>query len=348
MKHKIKKFLPLVLFIILLGLGGYFVAKKQGSVINISGGKQNLNSGAPSVEPKLPPSPISGLACADAERRPIAVMLADDAVARPLSGVSEADLVFNMPVITDSMTRLMAVYICNSSKEIGSVRSARHDYIPLARGLDAIFVHWGGSHFALDKLDKGIMDNIDALKDSGNVFFRKSGIAAPHNGFTSYSRLFEAAQKSGYRTEGKFSGYLYLPDSSASAATTTKTLFIGFPGEFAVKYVYDPASDSYLRWRGGIKEIDRNNGQQVAAKNVAVMIAASRQIEGQYNDVDVEGSGKAKIYRNGEEILGTWKKSAADQTSKLFFYDSAGQEIKFIPGQIWVEVVQPNQEIIYK
>jgi len=86
----------------------------------------------------------------------------------------------------------------------------------------------------------------------------------------------------------------------------------------------------------------------VAAKNVVAMITASRQIEGQYNDVDVSGSGKARIYRNGEEILGTWKKDASDQTSKLYFYDSAGEEIKFVPGQIWVEVVQTNQTISWK
>jgi hypothetical protein len=78
------------------------------------------------------------------------------------------------------------------------------------------------------------------------------------------------------------------------------------------------------------------------------MITASRQIEGQYNDVDVAGSGKARIYRNGEEILGTWRKDASDQTKKLYFYDSAGEEIKFVPGQIWVEVVQTNQGVSWK
>jgi len=354
LKRKTKKFLPLILLIILVGLGWYFI-QGQGRLIKISndlssGGSAALVSGVPLESPELlgSKSPLSGLACTNANRRPMAVMLAGDPVARPLAGLSEADMVFNVPVITDSMTRLMAIFVCSSPKEIGSVRSARHDYIELARGLDAIFVHWGGSHFALDKLDKGIMDNIDALANPYNSFFRKSGIASPHNGFTSPNRLLEASQKLGYRAEGKEDGYLFFNAIPASSATTTKTLSIGFPGVFAVKYIYDPAKNSYWRWRGGTKEIDRNNGQQVAAKNVVAMITASRQIEGQYNDVDVSGSGKARIYRNGEEILGTWKKDASDQTSKLYFYDSAGEEIKFVPGQIWVEVVQTNQTISWK
>jgi len=343
-----KRFLPIILLIILLGIGGYYISRSHGNVIDISGNQSGAKTASLEEEAKLPVSPISGLPCANAQSRPIAVMLAGDAVTRPLSGLSEADLVFNMPVITDSMTRLLAVFVCNSPKEIGSVRSTRHDFIPLAMGLDAILAHWGGSHFALDKLDKGIMDNIDALKNTDNAYFRKSGIASPHNGFTSYGRLLDAARQLGYRLDGKFSGYLHLPESALSATGEAKILAIGYPGAFEVKYAYDPASNSYLRWRGGLKEVDRNNSQQVAAKNVAVMIAESHQIEGQYNDVAVEGSGKAQIYRNGEEILGTWKKSAASQDSKLYFYDNAGNEIKFVPGQIWIEVVQTNQAITYK
>ena len=343
-----KKYLPIILFIILLGFGGYFIAQKNGKVIDISISKANNNLPVASPTPELPKSSISGLACVNAERRPIAVMLAGDSAARPLSGLSEADLVFNMPVITDSMTRFMAVYVCNSPKEIGSVRSSRDDYIPLARGLDAIFAHWGGSHFALDALAKGVINNIDALANPYNAYFRKSGIVSPHNGFTSGARLYNAADKMSYRLSGNFSGYLHLPDSTTTTATTTKTLSINFPGEFAVKYVYDPQANSYWRWRGGTKEVDKNTGRQVAAKNVVIMTARSRQVEGQYNDVDVEGSGQARIYRNGEEIIGTWKKSAANQTSKLFFYDSVGAEIKFMPGQIWVEIAQPNQTITYK
>lgn len=348
MKRKFRKFLPLILLIVLLGLGGYVVAQKNGGTINVGNQNDSDNKNTPSAEPKVVTSPISGLACANAERRPVAVMLAGDAIARPLSGLSEADLVFNMPVITDSITRMMAVFVCNSPKELGSVRSTRDDFIPLARGLDAILAHWGGSHFALDLLDKGIMDNIDALKDSGLTFFRKSGIASPHNGFTSYSRLSQAADKFDYRLTNNFDGYLHLEERLTGMGTTTKTLLAGFPGSYQVKYIYDPEDNSYWRWRGGTKEIDRNTNRQVEAKNVVMMIAESHQIEGQYNTVAVEGSGKAQIYRNGEEIFGAWKKDKAKQTSKLYFYDQSGEEIKFVPGQIWVEVVQPNQTISWK
>lgn len=289
-------------------------------------------------------SPITGFTCANADRRAFAVMMAGDTVARPLSGLSEADMVFEMPVITGSITRLMGVFGCNDPAEIGSLRSARHDYITLALGIDAIFVHWGGSHFALDDLRKGVADDIDALKHSG-PFIRKPHIPKPHNGFTSMDKLLEKAKSLNYRSENKFVGYPHLSSTEIASASKKGTLEVGFAGVYKVKYEYDPVSNSYARFWNGTEDKDYPTGKAIATKNVVVMKAVSRQIEGQYNDVDIEGEGEVKVYRNGEEITGTWKKDKAKRDSKLFFLDANGKEIEFVPGQIWVEIIEPYQEV---
>ena len=100
-----------------------------------------------------PKSSVSGLECANADRRPLAVMMAGDPETRPLAGIGQADIVFEMPVTPDGITRFMAVFQCEDPKEIGSIRSAREDFIPLAAGLGAIYAHWGGEKEALEKLD---------------------------------------------------------------------------------------------------------------------------------------------------------------------------------------------------
>jgi hypothetical protein len=48
---------------------------------------------------------------------------------------------------------------------------------------------------------------------------------------------------------------------------------------------------------------------------------------------------------NGKEYSGTWKKDKSKLDSKLFFYDESGAEIKFVPGQIWVEILEPGQAL---
>ncbi len=345
---KNRNFIFLVSFFTLILIGAIFIIFQKSKPIEISNNTKGSSASSTPLEylSNGSSSPISGLPCVDALRRPVAVMLSNDAEARPESGISEADIVFEMQVVENTITRTMAVFVCGNPKELGSVRSARDSFIPLARGLDAVLAHWGGEQTALEKLNAGIMDNLDAFKDEIVTFFRKAGIPQPHNGFTSTTRLINRAKKLGYRLENKFVGYPHLADKSAQ--NKAMTLSVGYSGIYAVRYDYDPASNSYLRWRADEKEIDKNSGKQVAAKNIVIMRAVSEAIDEQYNKVQVEGEGKITVYRNGEEIQGTWKKNAKDQISKLFFYDKSGAEIKFVPGQIWVEIVDPGQNIIWQ
>ena len=339
-----KKLKIILIIVIILVIGGVLFWKLGIRSVEIGGSASKQENQAN----KNGINPITGLECENYNRRPIAVMLATDPETRPLSGISDADLVIEMSVVTNIITRLMAVYVCEEPKEIGSVRSTRHDYISLAMGLDAILAHWGGSHYALDKLDAGIMDNIDAMKNPYNAYWQKSGIPMPHNGFTTYNRLLNAAEKLGYRLENKFEGYPHLtnPKSQILNSKLNGKLTIGYPGKYKVYYEYNPKTNTYLRWRGGEKEIDKNNNKQAEVSVVAVMRAESRMIElPEYNDVDVEGEGTAIIYQNGEEIKGYWKKQGTYSKSKLYFLDDKGKEIKFTPGKIWLEIVEPTTEV---
>lgn len=298
-------------------------------------------------------SPISGLPCKNYNHRPFAVMLAEDEVARPLSGLQSADLVVEMPVLITGMNRMMAVYVCNEPPEIGSIRSVRHDFIPIAMGLDAILAHWGGSHFALDKLNAGIMDNIDALKYSRTAFWRQKNLPAPHNGFTNIEKLSTQAKQLGYRLENKFEGYLHeetrykVQDTKDRRQETRYKLTIGYPGIYKVWWEYNPETNDYFRWRGNKPEKDFNTKSQVKAKNIVVMRADSHYLENQYNDVDIEGEGKASFYFAGQEIEGSWKKEGHYRSTKLYFYDNLDEEIKFVPGPIWIEIIEPDKIVTY-
>jgi len=350
MRKKYRVAILKAVFIMAFVLGLFLIWEKRSTFKIVPAQTGPVNEEEKTVEQSNgPKSPISGLACENGQRRPLAIMLGGDAVARPLSGISEADLVFEMQVIEGSITRLMAVFVCATPGQIGAVRSARDDFIPLALGLDAIYAHWGGSHFALDLLKTGIADNIDALPNPYSAFYRQSGIVAPHNGFTSISRLLYAAKNLNYRTGGKFLGYPHLSDTEISShGQEKKVLRISYIMPFNIGYEYSPEKNSYLRFRGGTKEIDKNTGAQVEAKNVVIMRAVSEPLEGQYNKVHVEGDGKAEFYLNGQVKNGTWKKDKNDPNSKLYFYDEKGQEIKFVPGSIWIEIADPGMAVTYQ
>ncbi|PIP28300.1 MAG: hypothetical protein COX29_01870 [Candidatus Moranbacteria bacterium CG23_combo_of_CG06-09_8_20_14_all_35_22] len=363
--------------------GGFYLFKKPKSNVkqidlNV---KQTTNTGPINTGPV---SPISGLSCDNWNRRPVAVMQPSDIQARPAAGFSEADMVIELPAYTSSNTRLLGVYICNIPKEVGAIRSARHDHIALAGGLDAFFVHWGGSHFALDLLNKNIIDRIDCMTTSycdrwnwqSDPVMRKED-----SGHITKEKILEAMKNLNIRMESNFSGYAHQEEAPMDQRPNGGKLRVAFAKPYDAEYEYDKNSNSYLRTWGEKNDTDRNNNQRLSPKNVVVMFAKSEQIvnskdykalglqspwegveaikntgkesiSGRYNNVEIgdpwydeSDSGPAKYYFNGKEVEGTWKKDKAKLESKLTFYDNSGSEIKFVPGQIWVEILEPGQTL---
>jgi hypothetical protein len=284
-------------------------------------------------EPKKVSS-ITGQGCERNTARPFAVMVSSDAEARPLSGIGEADMVFEMPVVENGFTRMMAVYQCGKPKEIGSVRSARLDFVPLALGINAIYAHFGGEHTVLEELNNGIIDNVDGLKYDGTIYYRKKDIPRPHNAFTNMSLLTKISEERNYRLIDSFEGYSHDKKDEPLGTDQPPAIFYK---PFEVVWRYNKPTNSYLRIRSGNPEIDKNTGKQVEAKNVVIMKTVWSPINKDYIRVKTVGSGTAEIYKNGQKIYGSWQKK--DDKSKIYFYDQEGKEIKFVPGSIWIEII---------
>jgi hypothetical protein len=357
-----KKKIGLVILAVLVLLGGtfYYVNKKSSkNVKQIQLGA--TDSTAPANQGNV--SPISGIACDNWNKRPVAFMQPADVAARPLAGLSQADMVFEMAAVYGDITRLMGVYQCNQPEEIGSLRSARHDFVHIAKSLGAIYVHWGRSDIEEFKnlLNGGIIDdmncNDDGGKSAGKYCFRKEAngtMRGVDTGYAKFATILEGAKAFGYKLDNTFVGYPHQAEAALDQRPTGGHLRVGFAKPYAAEYDYDKATNSYLRTWGNVADTDRNNKQRIAPKNVVVVVAdAAPLVAGeQYVNIqigdpwyDTADSGTAMFYMNGQEIKGTWKKDKSKAGSKLFFYDGNGQEIKFVPGQIWVDQVDPGQNV---
>jgi hypothetical protein len=255
--------------------------------------------------------------------------------------------------------------------------------LPLAKGLDAVYVHWGYSIFAQSLLEKKILDNINCLTTSYCSRWPETGIMQYEDtGYISSDKIAQAIKDYGYHTDDKFSGYPHQDEASIDQRPSGGDLRLAYPGKYDVNFDYDKASNTYLRTWDGAPDTDKNNSKRVAPKNMVVMFAADNQIKladeqsyidkgltdpwslvpkadqvgidyggvGRYNNLqlgdpwfDTSDSGDAYFYFNGQQYKGTWKKDKSSLDSKLFFYNESGQEIKFVPGEIWVNVMEPGQ-----
>lgn len=309
-------------------------------------------------------SPISGLPCDNWNRRPIAIMQPSDLSTRPSAGFFDADMVVEMPVLTTSKTRLMGVYICGDPEEVGSVRSARPDFVHLAKGLDAIFVHWGRAALPsfIENLNNRMIDNMNCNGDAGQSIaahcFRKQDptLSTLDSAYVNFNKMLEVANDLGYRMESNFGGYPHQADLPEEKRIEKGNLEIGYYHNDSqlVNYDYDKSTNSYIRYWGGIRDTDRNNGNSITPKNIVVLLAKDEPAEEDpnYNNMelgdpwyDTIDSGEAYFYMNGEEIRGRWSKDKSKMDSKLILTDSNGMDIKFVPGQIWINVAYPNMKV---
>lgn len=154
---KSKKFIVICsfvgLFLVSLGLSllvFYLVAPKSASnLLSNVGSKTKLNLNLPKTEE----CPINGQKYTKVEsdtwnsRRPITMMLENHIDARPESGLSRADVVYEA-VAEGGITRFLAVFYCGAAAEdvqAAPLRSARVYFINLAAGYgkDPIFLHQG-------------------------------------------------------------------------------------------------------------------------------------------------------------------------------------------------------------
>ena len=163
---------------------------------------------APTTSPYLTDNinPLTGEANYSKEilnNRPVMVSVENHKDARPQWGIASADIVWEM-VVEGGITRMLLMYSDASRlpDKIGPTRSARHYFVELAEGFDAIFVHFGGSPKAYSAIKQQGTDDIDGMYD-GNTFSRDSSrsVSSEHRAYTTKDKVVAAIESKKFRTE---------------------------------------------------------------------------------------------------------------------------------------------------
>lgn len=144
------------LFLISVGLSlivFYFISPKSAAnLVSTTGKKSRINLSLP----KTAECPINGQKYTKAEEdiwnthRPVTAMVENNVDARPESGLSRADIIYEA-VAEGGITRFMSVFYCGAPAEtvkIAPIRSARVYFVNMAAGYgkDPIFLHQGGAN----------------------------------------------------------------------------------------------------------------------------------------------------------------------------------------------------------
>ncbi len=331
----------LVAIVVIIGLvvfgGEKTVTNQNGNVSNLNNSNTNKAQLPRMIDGKMIPSGWEN-------KFPVAVMIENMVTSRPQSGLDRANLVYEA-LAEGGITRFLAVFASGEEIEkIGPVRSARTYYLDWAKELSAAYIHVGGSPEALRLIPQYDILDLNQFYNSPN-FWRAKERAAPHNLYTSSELLARAVVSKKWGPTGSFESWEYKNKEHPSE--TTKTLTLNFSSySYQVEYKYDPETNDYVRYQAGAEHVMENDAV-IRTKNVVVQFTKTRLADDE-NRLAIEtiGEGNAKMYFDGNEIVGTWKKPTRE--SRTRYYDSSGKEIEFNRGTTWVEVLPTDRSVTYQ
>lgn len=291
--------------------------------------------------------------------RPVAIMVENSPEARPQWGMSTPDVIVE-GVVEGDITRMMWLYAdVTKIPKIGPVRSARHDYVEIVAGLNAIYAHWGGSGekngtYAYAAFKKYDVDHIDAQAYDGKYFKRESSRSAPHNGYTNGELLAKAIKDLKIETKAKNDNWtmfkvvedgVRLPFGGASGNAIEVN--VTFSSNYKYSFKYDMSKNTYASHLNNKAVTDGTTKEAVTFSNLIIMftkvggVQTTNAKDKKLREWDLT-SGEAIYISQGAGEKITWKKDGA--TSPLKFYGTDGKELIINKGKTWIGVVPTDQK----
>jgi len=344
----------------------------------------NLGDSSPTIdpgEPKTEMCPLNGGMYTKTEkalweeRRPLTAMIENHLEARPQSGLSKADIVYEA-IAEGGITRFMAVYYCDAAYgdlTMGPVRSARTYYLDWASEYSKypLYLHVGGGNTpnkadALGQIvDYGWSGENDlnqfglSVKECAREYARTGESKATEHTMYCYTEsLWKLADKRGWAAtdqdgddwEDNFSPLGSLPRNLLTGADSATSVTFDFWDDFSqytVDWNYNSDKGVYLRKNGGKDHIDFTTGENLSATTVIIQFVTETgpidEVKHMlYGTID---DGKALAFTQGQVQELTWEKTK--RTARTIFYDEDDDEYQFQPGKIWIEIVPKGNSIKY-
>ncbi len=246
------------------------------------------------------------------KKRPIAIMINNLSVAQKVqTGLGQADIVYETEV-EGGITRLMAVFQDVSSVgQLGTIRSARYDYIDLAMGHNAVYCYHGA-----DKVyaEAHLSDTARILVDTNNCGKRiKNGLSKEHTLYTYGDKLWDyvnqKVKKFDYPDQKPWQEF---STDEISYSNPANSVTVKFSGAAKSTFKYDAETKKYIRFANGTERKDFVSGESLYFKNVFVLLTSITDREDGLHKAIKLSSGDGYYISNGTYTPIKWKKGASD------------------------------------
>ncbi len=290
------------------------------------------------------------------DSRPLAIMVQNNPVARPHSGLIYADMVFEL-VAEGGVTRFIAVFSSNDADIIGPVRSGRIYFAEIARSLDPIYTFWGTYPEAYEAIKKMDLDALDA-NSTAYINYTSAGWRDPsrnealeHTAFIDTSGIKKDAAKYGYALKGGQSPMAFKLDAPESRRGSISEITVNFSSQsYLAGFSYDKATNKYQKTLAGQPHNDFETGKQITLSNVIVLLT---DIDGPIDSAGhmvvrstgTHKQGEAYYFMDGNIVEGSWARKSIQNSFE--FLDRDGKQVLFNRGPTWICIIQSIERLSY-
>ncbi len=335
----IKKFIAVILTAILAV-----------SLVACSSENEDANNGQEPITEEKNYNFLTGEELEDGEdqiARPIAVMIENSKYSLPQSGLTNAEIIYEM-VTEGGITRLMALYSdVESVGTVGNIRSVRDQFIEFALPVNAILVNIGSSRYAEDMLNFYNYQNVDG-KYLGSIAFyldeerSKEKGSTVHSWYTNSELIEVGANEQNIPLNGNlYPAFNFIGfDEEArqlegGIANSVSFVYSDYTGE--VSFSYEESSGQYFKTAFGAPQMDAQTNLQLSFDNVLVLFTEIGVKDDEVcSDFAFEG-GEGYYFYNGNFEKLSWSKSMP--FDPLVLLDENGDEININTGKTYVGFV---------
>ena len=275
------------------------------------------------------------------ERPAVAVKIENNSVAYPLSGLEDAEVVYE-ELVEGGLTRFMAIYHCTDAPKAGPVRSSREVDAAIMTPVTRILAAAGGNDTVRKTLNDADIVLIDE-NTSGDAMQRipREGISMEHTLYANTSALRKVGRKEFDDVPPEDLRRFGDLEVKGKKATTISLEF----GAASSSFEWDGVK--WLRFDEG-QPLMAESGDQISTQNVVIeehdinYSGLTDVVGAQSTEIaDVTGTGRAVFFRDGRAIKGTWERETVEGPVKFMTKD--GEEMVFAPGTIWIELIPSNK-----
>lgn len=274
-------------------------------------------------------------------KTPYMVIVENSKLARPQSGLSEADIVYETSA-EGGIPRFFALFHKNAPNKIGPVRSVRPYFLTLAKEQALPFGHCGGSAEALSEIenDSALM-SINEMANS-KFYYRDTTRKAPHNLYTNSELFLDAIKTKGFNAAPN-AFFNYSEDPLKGTTETVNDFSVVTNKIYTTQYKFE--NGKYTKYMDGEIAMDANTNSPLTFKNVIVQKTDIKlNSDGKHLDINLIGTGSGCLFVDGKKMDITWSKDS--EYAKTKFYDSQGGEITLSPGNTIINIIDNTGNIV--